>query len=289
MIRTTALSMMLVAMLASSGLGSPIVVQQPVDDGSPSDANGWFRTDGGTAQDLHQDTSHTPPNSFTASGRNSTNFVEGNEIGATANISSDGSFGNVAYLNFDVPVFDDSIVTEVKLALFVPDYANTAYRVGWTTNGAKTAPELDCVTYGCSINTTDMTIELSGPAAFDPDIGGALMVAGANTPFSYSDPLGDDAGLAEHIVANMGGKVTLLITNFGATTDGSASKAVQIYGTDPCLEDNCSGPSEQWPGDRDPPGNPADPQYAPRLVIIPEPASMALLGLGGLMMLRRRS
>jgi len=289
MIRT-ALSMMLVAMLATPVLAQfPIVIVQPVDDGSTTDANGWFRSDGGTAHDMHQDTTHTPPGSFTASGRNGTNAVQGNEIGAISRVVTDLSGAtNVPYLNFDIPTFDPNLVTEVRLQMHTSDCCGAAdvgehYKVGWSTGGALTAPEMSWEGLGGSFDTTLLTIDLTG-AAWDPDLGDAVAsIDKSATPFTYVDAYSDDAGLAEHIVANMGGKVTLFLSTVG--TDNSH---MVIHSTDPCLEDNCAGPSEAWPADNDAPGTPADPQFAPTLVIVPEPASMALIGIGGLMMLRRR-
>ena len=269
-ILTFALATTPVTLMAATYTSS-MTLKMPTDAGGVD--YGWLL--GPQAGDTNLNDSSTCGGGY---GCSSTGLIKGNEIGIQTRYADGGAFGRLGALNFYIPTLTGPVVsvdlnvygTELKTG----DWGSGDHLVSWLVaddTTTMTFNSLGCAdnggTYACSSAATDGSI-----------LAGHTEALGVST---LSDGKGG-GGLADFVAANQGKTVTILLAT-SADTPGW-----MFHGTDACNQDNC-----EWNEDAaisDPPGNPANPAYAPNLVInmIPEPASMAMLGLGGLMMLRRR-
>ena len=283
MIIRTLATLALVGLFAASASAIPtgaqeisytasLTLTQPADSGGVD--MGWLL--GPQAGDTNLDDSSKCTGS--GHGCNSTGSIKGNEIGIQTRYADGGAFGRLGVVSFDIPTLTEA-VSSVDFnihgtELTTGDWGSGDHLVSWVVaddTTTMTFNSLGCAdnggTYACSSASTDGSVlpaqtEKLGVSTISDDKGGG--------------------GLADFVAANQGKTVTILLAP-AADTGGW-----MFHGTDSCTEDNCT-----WNEDAaisDPPGTPANPAYAPNLVInmVPEPASMALLGLGGLMMLRRR-
>ena len=260
------------ATLMAATYTSSMTLKMPVNSGGVD--MGWLL--GPQAGDTNLDDSSKCTGS--GHGCNSTGSIKGNEIGIQTRYADGGAFGRLGVVSFDIPTLTEA-VSSVDFNIYgteltTGDWGSGDHLVSWVVAddiATMTFNSLGCAdnggTYACSSASTDGSV-----------LAAQTSKLGVST---ISDDKGG-GGLADFVAANQGKTVTILLAT-AADTGGW-----MFHGTDACTEDNCS-----WNEDAaisDPPGTPANPAYAPNLIIrmVPEPTSMALLGLGGLMMLRRR-
>ena len=282
------MSIVLVGLLAASASGNQVILTYPANSGGTG--HGWIF--GPNAPDAHMQETTACPGLTGCFGGNSTGRIKGNEQGAQSRFADGGNFGRIGVLNWDIPSLPMA-VQSIELILYSPelkrgDWGPGDHEIYWLPGVDPTALTFNSV--GGSINAAVDGYDYSGATTAagailmsnaGPTVLDEVQGSGPANPEVFTDTPGG-VGLADFIESNQGGSITLLLSPIGGTQGWT------WHGTDDCNLDNCQFDVD--PALSDPPGNPADLSFAPSLVInlVPEPASLSLLGLGGLMMLRRR-
>lgn len=224
--------------------------------------------------------SHTPDGSGFDIGINGAGDIPGNEIGGQLRWVFEGVvIGRATVINFQVPALPaGQVVTDVELALYDTEGGNSdsVMQVGWTTGGTADLAGVTFNALGGGIDMGNSAFTFTD-VQFDPDLGASGPTVSAlpqQLPL-YVDAVDGDGGLAEYVAANMGSAISIVLSPWG-----DANHIALIHGSDVTTE---AGPG-------DPVGTLPDAAFFPALTVntIPEPASLALLALGGLLAARRR-
>ena len=213
--------------------------------------------------------SHTPDTGGFHNGVNGSGTISGNEIGGQLRwVDAGGVIGRATLINFDLPALGPNAVAGVRLHLWDTEggSSNSLMQVGWKTNGPANLATVTFNSLGGSVlGDPDYGFAFTH-VLFDPDLTPSDPDVNSGTPQPlpvYEDHLTDlGAALIHHIRDNLGGTVTLVLSPIG-----DPNHLAVIHGSD-------SGTNSA---------------FHPRLeLIIPEPATCALLGLGALLIARRR-